>query len=168
MSKFDVIVDQCIVGDEKKRKWRYAVSNYNAAMKILHQKNAYSDNDKQRFQLHVDRSYLTFRSMYGRDIATNYWHMLSSGHILWFMNRLHNLNRYSNQGWEALNRLMKSFINRRTNKGGGQDKTKSKLRPVANLFLRRLVWTFGLNSDFDPTKKYLRGSPKDAEIFDVE
>ena len=65
--------------------------------------------------------------MYGKDIATNYWHMLLLGHVLWFMNRLGNLYQYSNQGWEALNRLMKSYMNRQTNMGGGCDKAKSKL-----------------------------------------
>ena len=75
-----------------------------------------------------EKNYLILHSMYGKDIVMNYWHMLSSGHILWFMNRLHKL-------WEALNRLMKGYVSWHTNMGGGCAKTKSKLKPVANLFL---------------------------------
>jgi len=65
--------------------------------------------------------------MYGKNIATNYWHRLASGHILWFMNVLGNLNTYSNQRWEALNQLMKKPIDWQTNRGGGRDKTKYRL-----------------------------------------
>eukprot|EP00978_Attheya_sp_CCMP212_P011442 scaffold28222_cov63-Attheya_sp.AAC.3 len=31
-----------------------------------------------------------------------------------------NLNKYSQQGWESLNALIKAFFFRRTNRGGGQ------------------------------------------------
>jgi len=111
MSNCDRLIDECIPGDAKKCKWKYAIVMYNAAMKILQKKSNYTVDKIKKFQLLVDHSYLTFHSIYGKDIATKYWHMLSSGHIMWFMNCWGNLYRYSNQGWEALNQLMKSFIN---------------------------------------------------------
>ena len=99
------------------------------ALEILQKKdNGYTEEEKKQFQLFIVCSYLILHSMYGKDIVMNYWHMLSSGHILWFMNRLHKL-------WEALNRLMKGYVSWHTNMGGGCAKTKSKLKPVANLFL---------------------------------
>jgi hypothetical protein len=113
-----------------------------------------------------DRAYLVLCSMYKRDIATNYFHMLSPHHISWFMEHVGPLNNYYNQGFEAFNRLMKRYLNTRTNKGGGRSKCKSKLRPIANLFLRRLIWTFGVYDRYDARISYINGSTIDSEIFE--
>lgn len=166
MENFSSLVDHCIVDVVKRQKWRYAVSNYNSAMIILRQRHNYSHDDIQRFQLMIDRAYLVLRSMYKRDVATNYFHMLSSRHIAWFMETVGPLNNYSNQGFEALNRLMKRYLNTRTNKGGGRSKCKSKLRPIANLFLRRLIWSFDIHKSYDPKIVYSNGSTLDSDIFE--
>jgi hypothetical protein len=166
MENFGSLVDKCIVEPEKRQKWTYAVNNYNSAMMILHQKTSYSMDQIFKFQLLIDHAYLVLRSMYGRDIATNYFHMLSSDHIAWFMESVGPLNNYSNQGFEALNRLMKWYLNTCTNKGDGQSKCKSKVRPIAFLFLRRLIWTFNVYTEFDGKVLYPSGSMVNSEIFD--
>jgi hypothetical protein len=166
MENFDKIIKECIPEEDKQRKWRYAVNHYNSAMVILRQKQNYLAEDISNFQVMIDRAYLVLRSMYKRDIATNYFHMLSSRHISWFMEHVGPLNNYSNQGFEALNRLMKRYLNTRTNKGGGRSKCKSKLRPIANLFLRRLIWTFGVFDQYDAKTTYVNGSTIDSDIFD--
>lgn len=59
-----------------------------------------------------------------------------------------NLNCYSQQGWEALNALVKLFFFRRTNKGrhnSGRDSMscngkKSKLIPIIRLGQQRLLF----------------------------
>ncbi len=78
-------------------------------MIIFRQKRKYSADDTFWFQLIVDRAYLVLRSMNKKDIATNYFHMLSSHHIRWFMENVGPLNNLSNQGFEALNRLIKRY-----------------------------------------------------------
>jgi hypothetical protein len=165
MNKIDKLVDVCIVEEDQRRKWMYAVTLYNNSMQILRKKTDYTDEEKKKFQLQIDKCYLVWRSMYGRDIATNYWHMLSAGHVLWFMNKMGNLHKYSNQGWEALNRLVKNYLDRRTNMGGGRDKSKSKLKPLASLFMRRLFWTFKLDADFDANAKYANAMLSDCNIY---
>lgn len=60
----------------------------------------------------ISVTYLVLRSMYQQNIATNHWHMLSAAHILWFMNKGGCLHKYSNQGWEALNRLVIIYLER--------------------------------------------------------
>ena len=62
---------------------------------------------------------------------------------------------------------MKRYLNTRTNKGGGRSKCKSKLRPIANLFLRRLIWTFGVFDQYDAKTTYVNGSTIDSDIFDM-
>jgi hypothetical protein len=102
MESFNSFVDHCIVENDKRQKWR-------SAMIIFRQKRKYSADDTFWFQLIVDRAYLVLRSMNKKDIATNYFHMLSSHHIRWFMENVGPLNNLSNQGFEALNRLIKRY-----------------------------------------------------------
>jgi len=166
LQKLKRLIDICIVGDEKRRKWVYAANLYNHSMMILRKRSDYTNEEKEEFQLSIDKCYLVLRSMYQQHIATNYWHMLSAGHILWYMNKVGCLHKYSNQGWEALNRLVKNYLDRRTNMGGGRDKTKSKLKPLASLFIRRLFWTFKLDNEFDPAKKYSNVYIYDSDIYD--
>jgi hypothetical protein len=127
-------------------------------MMILQKRTDYTNEEKEEFQLSIDKCYLVLRSMYQQHIATNYWHMLSAGHILWFMNKVGCLHKYSNQGWEALNRLVKNYLDRH--------KTKSKLKPLASLFIRRLFWTFKLDKEFGPAKKYGNLYIYDSDIYD--
>ena len=58
-----------------------------------------------------------------------------------------NLNKFSQQGWESLNALIKAFFFRRTNRGGGDKNEKSKLVPIAKLLQRRLMWLCDLTGD---------------------
>jgi hypothetical protein len=76
------------------------------------------------------------------------------------------LINYSNQGFEALNRLMKWYLNTRTNKGGGRSKCKSKLRPIVNLVLQSLIWTFGVYKDYDIKATYTNGSTLDSDVYE--
>ena len=61
---------------------------------------------------------------------------------------MRNLTKYSQQGWEALNVLIKLFFFWRTNKGGknssGTHSLKSKLVPVAKLIQKRMLWICNL------------------------
>ena len=67
--------------------------------------------------------------------------MIGSGHMLVYMCRWGNLTKYSQQGWEALNALIKLFFFIRTNKGGknsGEGVVKnSKLVQIAKLLQRQ-------------------------------
>ena len=70
------------------------------------------------YEFHADefsQIWVNLHVWYG---ITNYLHMIGSGHMLVYMCRWVNLNKYSQQDWEALNALIKLFFFRRTNKGG--------------------------------------------------
>ena len=76
---------------------------------------------------------------------TNYIHLLGSGHISEYLYRHRNLYRHLQQGWEAFNKLLKSFFFCRTGCGGGHGGTQSKLKPIARWLQRRLLWLCGLS-----------------------
>jgi len=58
------------------------------------------------------------RSGAGKEGVTNYIHMLSSGHIQYYMKIHRNLYKYSQQGWESLNEKFKLTFFNNTQCGG--------------------------------------------------
>jgi hypothetical protein len=43
----------------------------------------------------------------GAEHMTNYIHIIGSGHLTYFASKYRNLYRFSQQGWESLNQLLK-------------------------------------------------------------
>ena len=53
------------------------------------------------------------------------------------------MSNFSNQGWESLNAMIKTYFFRATNRGGGGgkgDRTKTKLVAIGKWLQRRLMW----------------------------
>ena len=143
------IVD--ISDDNRKAKWKQAVDNYRKAMSIMRKKGEdYTREELALYWFHADGFFQVWVDLHGTHGQTNYIHMIGSGHMYEYMTKWGNLNRYSQQGWEALNALIKLFFFRRTNKGGnnsGGKGLKSKLIPIAKLIQRRFFWICNLVPD---------------------
>ena len=109
MSNCDKLIDECIPGDAKKCKWKYAIVMYNAAMKILGKKSNYTvDEKKNPIVCQLLLSHLSFNVWKGHCNQLLAYAVIRTHYVVhdcWG-----NLYHYSNQGWEALNWLMKSFI----------------------------------------------------------
>jgi hypothetical protein len=62
-----------------------------------------------------------------------------------YMKEWRCLYRYSQQGWEALNALIKAYFFRRTNRGGltRNAEKKSKLIGIGRWLQRRIMWFSG-------------------------
>ena len=143
----------------------------------------YTRNELKDYEVHTDKFYQLWIDLHGRHGMTNYIHMLGSGHMYEYMVRWGNLTKYSQQGWEALNSLIKVFFFKRTNKGGhksgGSTGLKSKLVPIARLIQRRLFWignlvpgelwneNYNFDEDTGPTSNLLSGDGEDI-IFDTD
>jgi len=82
----------------------------------------------------VDKFYVTWIALLLHEGVTNYIHMLGAGHIGEYLLYHCNLYKHSQQGWEAFNSLLKTFIFCRTGRGGAGNKgmgKKSKIIPIA-------------------------------------
>ena len=146
--KLTSLIKICLSSDEKQSKWMNMINDYNEAMNILRKKGMkYTDDELKKFQFKIDSFANTAIPLYGKRMLTNYMHDLVSGHVQEFMKEWGCLFRYSQQGWEALNSLVKTIFFRRTNRGGTANTTRSKLIPVARVFQRRLLWLSGLADD---------------------
>jgi len=73
---------------------------------------------------------------------TNYFHLLYAGHMAFFLDRYGNLYRYSQQGWENLNSILKRTSHKNSQRGGGRKKS-SKLLPIFQRMIRAMMWRTG-------------------------
>ena len=150
MLNLGALIDLCIIDEEDLRKWKHCIPLINRALKKLRQKEDFSDEQILSFQKDVDDFFQVWIDLHGGPGLTNYIHMLSAGHISQYLFRWRNLFRHSQQGWEALNALLKTFYYRRTQRGGAVNQGKgdqSKLMSVGRWLQRRLLWICGFNRD---------------------
>ena len=164
-----LIVESFPTTDVKRDLLLQCFPHYRAAVIILRKKTDATDDEIAAFQSHVDAWFGGWVQVYGREGCTNYTHMMSSGHVMRYMKEWKCLHRYSQQGWEALNALIKSYFFRRTNRGGlARNSTqKSKLLGVARWLQRRVMWYSGngdsLFEDEDDDSSYECSSGDDDD-----
>jgi hypothetical protein len=117
----------------------FAIRKFNAATTIIRQKSDFLDEQILIFQAHIDDFFQVWVKLYSYAGCMNYIHLISSGHIAEAMFRWRNLHRFSQQGWEHFNSLLKVFFFRRTAHGGHigwsranelANVTKNKLCPI--------------------------------------
>ena len=142
-----------ITEEDRKQDLKFTLNEYTGLMKIMRKKDGnYTDEDLINFELHSKKFMQSWMRLYGRHGITNYIHMIGVGHLLGYMRKYGNLNKYSQQDWEALNALIKLFFFRRTNKGGNNSggvlsNLKSKLIPIGRLCQRRMLWVCNMVPD---------------------
>jgi hypothetical protein len=100
--------------------------------------------------------------LFGSQHTTNYIHIIGSGHLTYFAQKYKNLYQFSQQGWEALNQLLKHYYFNNTNHGGspgnGGKNQEGKYTngmiggdhccPLMRLCQRSLMWKLGLGDKY--------------------
>ena len=147
MNSIELIIEESISNSNaNKERLLRRFPRYRAAMIILRKKTDATDEEIATFQDHIDVWFRDWVHVYGKEGCTNYTHMLSSSHVMRYMQEYRCLYRYSQQGWdEALNALVKSYFFRRTNRGGLSNNStkKTKLLGIARWLQRRVMWYSG-------------------------
>ena len=146
MGGLNELIDYCILEEADIARWKLATKYMVSALKKMRQKDDFTREQILSFQGDIDEFSQLWMQLYGHSGMTNYIHMLMSGHLSYYMFKWKNLYRYSQQGWEALNSLLKTFYYRRTQRGGATNNgrgDKTKLLPIAKWLQRRLLWQCG-------------------------
>jgi hypothetical protein len=120
-----------------------AISKYRTAMELLLLHRELTEEECDRFQDLIDDFYDKWINIFGDEGITNYIHMLGSGHILYFLRKYGCLYLYSQQGWEALNNTIQTFIHQSSQRGGfgsGDGNRKSYIFPLVRMIIRDLLW----------------------------
>ena len=119
---FEILFPVCLVRykDSVKDKWIQAMKDYQE----MHVKLG-----ARPYQLLADKFLANHNHLTGRDGMTDYMHLHKAGHWAYFLLRYGNVYKYSQQGYENLNGVMKRDFHTKTQKGGGRGGT-SKLLPI--------------------------------------
>jgi hypothetical protein len=155
----DALVEFCVVDKERASLWVTALNNYRIAMVLLRKKDNFTNMEIASYQNHADVFFQAWVELWQKKGITNYLHMIGSGHISDYLYRWSNLYRFSQQGWEAMNSLIKTFFFRRTSHGGGVrgKSKKSRLVPIARWLQRRIVFLCRINED--SIRQYEQANP---------
>ena len=115
------------------------------AMIILRKRTNYTETEILQFQEYYDLFAQDWIVLWGQAGMTNYIHMAISGHISDNMTHFKCMYRFSQQGWENINSLLKTFFFKRTNHGGS--KNKNKLESIARWIQRRMIFMCGFSKE---------------------
>ena len=113
VNNIDILLAICLPLEEEDRlkKWNLAVNSYSDAMVILSKKEDNYTNDKLRmFQDKMNIFWILWVELHQQRRQTNYINIAIAGHVLEYMIDWGNLYRFSQQGWESLNSLIKRFF----------------------------------------------------------
>ena len=110
IESIDSLIDISIPDEDRKQELKKSIGHYKSLMLILRKKGEnYTEEELKKFQEHSFIFFQTWIILYRRHGITNYIHMIGVGHMLGYMKKYENLNKYSQQGWEALNALINFF-----------------------------------------------------------
>jgi hypothetical protein len=147
LQHFALLSELCIPDDDARREaWNDCVERWLEVMETARKRETFTEAEIGEFQYLADEWFERWLGLHGRDGLTNYIHMVASGHLSFYMREWGNLYKYSQQGWEAFNSLIKSVYFRRTQRGGNggkQDEANSRVVPVARWLQRKLFFLSG-------------------------
>jgi hypothetical protein len=147
LQNFALLSELCIPDDDARReKWNDCIERWLEVMETARKRETFTEGEIGEFQHLADEWFERWLALHGRDGLTNYIHMVASGHLSFYMREWGNLYKYSQQGWEAFNSLIKSVYFRRTQRGGNggkPDEPNSRVVPVARWLQRKLFFLSG-------------------------
>jgi hypothetical protein len=148
LAKFDLLAALCIEDLTRQADWEATILLWNGVMQSARRRDDFDDDDIEEFQTHADDWFEKWIQLVGRDGLTNYTHIVGAGHLSFYMTEWGNLYRYSQQGWEAYNSLIKSVYYRRTQRGGHagkKDALSSWVVPLARWLQRFFLSLWGIS-----------------------
>jgi hypothetical protein len=147
MTAFDIIGQFCITSDlVRQAQWIDTVQRWNLVITSARRREDFDEGAIEDFQTLADDWFEKWIKLVGRDGLSNYFHIVGSGHLSFYLREWKNLYKYSQQGWESYNSLIKSVYFRRTQRGGNggkKDEPTSRVAPIARWLQRKLFFLSG-------------------------
>jgi hypothetical protein len=140
---------------DRKEAWDECRDLWGEVTEMARMKEDFSDVDISEFQDRCDDFISAWLGLCGGNVGmTNYFHIVAAGHLTYYLKVYRNLYRFSQQGWEGMNSVVKSLLHKRTQRGGHGGKKgqkNSKVEPIARWALRRM---FFLSGNYKTKVKY--------------
>jgi hypothetical protein len=146
IDRFESLSKICLLDDEEREVSNEVGGLYRDIIRMARKKSDFTNQEIDTFSEMCDVFYEKWIDLLGEEGATNYFHMIGAGHLTYYLRQWRNLYRFSQQGWESLNALFKTFYFRRTQRGGHggkRNERNSKFGPVARWYQRKLFWLSG-------------------------
>ena len=134
--------------------WHDIMDTFVPLMEQLHQHEDFSDEQVLSFHCLAARFMHQYCDLFQGEGITNYIHLIGAGHITYYLHKYRTLNKFCQQGWEALNQLLKQFYFNNTNHGGSLGNSSGDMikgehcKPLIKLCQRRTMWLLGLGDTF--------------------
>jgi hypothetical protein len=100
------------------KEWNIMCDNLRILWILIEKKTEYRDQDVDDLHVMSNLFMTQWVQLLGKEHVTNYIHIVGSGHLTFFAAKFCNLYRFSQQGWESLNQLLKHYYFNNTNHGG--------------------------------------------------
>jgi hypothetical protein len=146
LQHFPLLLELCIADNVRREAWNDVIERWLEVMETARKRETFTEADIGEFQYLADEWFERWLALWGQDRMTNYIHMVALGHLSFYMREWGNLYKYSQQGWEAFNSLIKSVYFRRTQRGGNggkPDEKNSHVVPVARWLQEKLYFLSG-------------------------
>jgi hypothetical protein len=142
--------------------WLTIADNLVPMWELIEQHIDFTENQLLKLHKRCNTFMCQWVDLYGHTHITNYIHIIGSGHLPYFAKQYGNLYRFSQQGWEALNQMIKHYYFNNTNHGGAlgnggknqEGKFGNKIisgdhcLPLTRLCQRALMWKLGLGDAY--------------------
>jgi hypothetical protein len=154
--------------ENSKQLWLAMAENLIPLWSLIEQHHDFTEDDILSLHRRSNIFMEQWTTLYGTKHMTNYIHIIGSSHLTYFVQKYGNLYRYSQQGWEALNQMLKHYYFNNTNHGGSygnggksEDGTYSRsvvcgdhCRPLMRLCQRTLMWKLGYGEAYFLRKEH--------------
>jgi hypothetical protein len=94
IDKFDLIATLCIGNAARRPDWNASIYLWNEVISFAQKGETLDDGVVEQFQTCVDAWWALWMSLVGCDGITNYTHIVSVGHLAFYMKEWGNLHRY--------------------------------------------------------------------------
>jgi hypothetical protein len=156
-------------------KWVSFYKNLNPMWDCIERKEDFGNSDIATLHKYTCNFMEQWLDLTKGKHMTNYIHIVGAGHLTYFASQYGNLYRFSQQGWESLNKLIKHYYYNNTNHGGsygngGKDThgnyTNGTLSgqhcyPLMRFCQRFMMWKLGFGD------KYFEDVAKQEQIVEV-
>ena len=112
----------------------------------------------------MDRYSEKWASLANRDSHTNYEHNIQSGHLSHYFDKLGNLYKYSQQGFEAMMSKIKCIYGRCTMPGGNGAEVRSHILQECHFFIQMMLWN-SVYGDIYFKRKYNDSAVDNNDLF---
>ena len=106
---FEILFPVCLARyeDSVKEKWIQAMKDYREMHAKLGARTEFLFDEVCSYQLSADKFLANYNHLTGRDGMTHYMHLHKAGHWAYFLLRYGNVYKYSQQGYETVNEVMR-------------------------------------------------------------